>query len=103
MKIIEKLSEMMEEEIKDADKYIECAMKWKEDDVMLSKMFADLSMDELKHAMLIHDHTTRLITEYKSKGNEPPAEMLAVYNYLHEKHLEKFNAIKVKQTVYRGQ
>lgn len=102
MKIIEKLSEMMEEELHDADKYIECAMKHKEDDMMLSKMFYDLSVDELKHSMMLHENSVRLISDYKQKGNVTPPEMQSVYDYLHEKHMEKYNAIKVKQAVYKS-
>ena len=102
MKIIEKLSDMMEEEMCDAEKYIECAMKWKEDDMMLAKMFSDLSADELKHAMLLHENATRLINDYKQRGNTVPPEMQAVYDYLHDKHLEKFNNIKVRQALFRG-
>lgn len=101
MKIIEKLSNMMEEEMEDAEKYIMCAMNYKEDDVMMSKMFSDLSTDELKHALMIHDQATRTINEYKQKGNEVPEDMQAVYNYLHEKHMKKFNEIKMKQAIYK--
>lgn len=101
MKIIEKLSNMMEEEMHDAEKYIECAMRTKDSDVMLAKMYADLSTDELKHAMMIHESTVRLINEYKQTGEEIPSDMQAVYNYLHEKHMEKFNSIKVMQAMFR--
>lgn len=103
MKIIEKLSDMMEEEMADAEKYIECALKWKDKgDIVLSKTFYDLSMDELKHASMLHDNSTRLITEYKTKGEIVPPEMEAVYNYLHEKHIERFNNIKLMQSTYRA-
>ena len=102
MKMIEKMSNMMEEEMQDAEKYIKCALKLKEDDVVLAKMFSDLSLDELKHAMTLHDNATRVIADYRSKGNEVPADMQAVYNYLHDKHLEKFNEIKLMQAMFRG-
>lgn len=103
MKIIEKLSDMMEEEMHDAEKYIECAMKWKDEDVLMAKMYADLSTDELKHAIMFHDTATRLINEYRQKGNETPSEMKAVYDYLHEKHMKRFNAIKLQQAMFKGQ
>lgn len=103
MKIIEKLSDLMEEEMEGAKMYIECAMKYKEEDVLLAKMFSDMSTDELKHAMLLHDNAARIITEYKQKGETVPPEMKAVYDYLHNKHIEKFNAIKLQQTMFRGQ
>lgn len=102
MKTIEKLSEMMEEEMHDAEKYIECAMKWKEEDVLLAKMYSDLSADELKHALMLHESAKRLIAEWKQKGNEVPEKMQAIYDYLHEKHMEKYNKIKVAQAMFKG-
>lgn len=100
MKIIEKLSDMMEEEMEDAEKYIECAMNHK-DDMMLSKMFYDLSVDELKHANMLHENATRIINEYRQRGNEVQDDMQAVYNYLHEKHIERYNNIKLEQAIYK--
>lgn len=102
MKIIEKLSDMMEEEMHDAEKYIECALRWKEEDVLLGKMYYDLSMDELKHATMLHENGIRLINEYKQKGNEVPEKMQAVYDYLHQKHVERFNKIKMQQSLYKA-
>lgn len=101
MKIVEKLSDMMEEEMYDAEKYIECAMKYKEDDMILSKMFFDLSADELKHANMLHENATRIINEYKQQGESVPMNMQAIYDYLHERHMERFNDIKLKQATYR--
>ena len=102
MKTIEKLSDQMEEEMHYAKKYIECAMKWKEEDMLLAKMYADLSTDELKHAMMLHDSATRLINEYRQSGEVVPPEMKAIYDYLHEKHMEKYNAIKLQQAMFNG-
>lgn len=102
MKIIEKLSEQMDEELHDADMYIECAMKHKESDVLLSKMYADLSAAETQHALIIHENTVRIINDYKAKGNEVPPDMKAVYDYLHNKQIEKLNEIKLKQAMYKG-
>lgn len=102
MKIIEKLSGMMEEEMQDAESYIKCALKWKEEgDVILAKMFYDLSMDELRHATMLHENSLRLINEYKATGEIVPEKMQSVYDYMHEKHIEKFNEIKLYQATYR--
>lgn len=52
MKLIEKLSEMIDEEIEDAGKYAKCALKYKEENPALSKTFYDLSTDEMRHMTL---------------------------------------------------
>ncbi len=92
----------MEEEMQGAEEYIKCAMRYKDEDVMLAKMYSDMSADELKHALALHDAAVRLINEYKQKGEVVPPEMKAVYDYLHEKHMDRFNAIKLQQATFRA-
>lgn len=101
MKIIEKLSNIMEEELEGAEKYINLAYKCKDNDVLLAKMYLDMSADELKHAMLIHENAVRLINEYKNTGENIPPEMQAIYDYLHERHMDKYNAIKMLHATYK--
>lgn len=103
MKIIEQLSDQMEEEMHDAEMYIEMAIKWKEDDALLAKMYSTLSEDEVKHALMLHESGVRLIDQYVQSGRDLPTEMKAVYDYLHEKHMKRFNAIKIQQAMFREQ
>ena len=102
MKIIEKLSKMIEDELSDAERYAKCALKEKEERPALAQTFYTLSIDEMKHATMLHDEVTRVINEYRSAGNEPPADMTAVYNYLHDKQIERATNIKIIQESYRG-
>ena len=103
MKLIEKLSEYIEEELEDAEKYATCALKYKEDNPMLAKVFYDLSNTELNsHMVALHDEVVRAINDYKNTTGEPPEAMKAVYDYLHEKHIEKANKIKMMHMQYKG-
>ena len=102
MKIIEKLSDMISDELSDAEKYAKCALKHKEERPSLAQTFYTLSIDEMKHANMLHDEVTKVINEYRSSGNEVPAEMTAVYNYLHDKQIERATSIKIIQESYRG-
>lgn len=101
MKLIEKLCEMVDEEIDDAEKYAKCAIKYKEERPALAKTFYDLSTDELRHMKLLHGEAVAVIENYRKEKGEPPAEMLAVYNYLHEKQTEHASSVKVLQEMYR--
>ena len=102
MKTIEKLSRMIEEELEDSEKYIKCAIKYKTELPGLSKSFYDLSLAEMGHVNVLHTEVTRLIEEHRRKVGEPPAAMLAVYNYLHEKQIEEAHEIKMWQEEYRN-
>lgn len=101
MKIIEKLSEMIECEIEDAEKYAKCALKYKSENSMLAELFYSLSLDETQHQNKLHKAVVELINEYRSNNGEPPANMLAVYEYLHDKQIEEAAEVKNLQMMYR--
>lgn len=101
MKLIEKLSTMVDEEIDDAGKYAKCAIKYKDERPELAKTFYDLSTDELRHMALLHAEVASIIKEYRAKHGEPPAEMQAVYDYLHDKQVDKAQEVKNAQAMYR--
>lgn len=101
MEIIRKLSEMISEEIADADKYVTCALKHKSDNPALADTFFRLSTEEMQHMAVLHDQVVRIIDQYRREKGEPPAPMMAVYEYLHEKHIEDAAAVKAKQAMYK--
>ena len=41
------------------------------------------------------------LDEFKKAGNEPPASMMAVYEYLHERHIEKLAEARSYQDLYK--
>lgn len=102
MKIIKKLSEYIEEEIGDAEKYAECALKTKQDYPQVSELFYMLSGEELTHMERLHQQVKTLIEEYRQEKGEPPKEMMAIYNFLHEKFIDEVKGIKILQDMYRS-
>ena len=44
----------------------------------------------------------RIIAQYRKENGEPPTAMLAVYDYLHEKQIERAKEVKDYQAMYRG-
>ena len=103
MQIISKLSDMIEEELDDAEKYINCALAHKEDDPALANTFYKLSTEEIGHEELLHTQVVAKITEYKKEHGDPPEKMQGVYEYLHKKHIEKANQIKALQSVFKAE
>lgn len=101
MLVIEKLSKMISEEICDAEKYANCALKYKEDDKALADTFYSLASDELQHMDKLHSQVTRIISDYRAKKGEPPEGMLAIYKYLHEEQIEKVKEVKILLGMYK--
>ena len=102
MKLIEKLSAMVDEEIEDATKYAKCAVKYKDERPALAKTFYDLSGEEMRHMSMLHAEVESVIQKYRQEHGEPPTAMLAVYDYLHGKQIEKAKEVKDYQAMYRG-
>ena len=102
MKVIKCLAEQIEEELNDAEKYINLAMEWKGEQPETAALFAELSAEEMGHVDKLHADVTRLISDYRQKTGEPPKEMMTLYNYLHEKHMSHAMQIRVKQGIFNS-
>lgn len=103
MKIIEKLSNMIDDEIEDACNYAKLAIKYKDENPALAQTFYDLSTDEYRHgAVVLHEQVVNIIKQYNKEHGEPPVVMKAVYDYLHEKQIEKANMAKMYQDQYKN-
>ena len=102
MKIIKCLSELIEEELADADKYIDLAMRWKNEEPDTADLFYELSTEEMGHMEKLHEEVSELIEDYRKEHGEPPKEMMVLYEYLHEKHIGTATQIKIKQGMYKA-
>ena len=103
MKIIKELSEMIEEELDGAEEYAHQALILKETHPTLAKTFYDISLEEMKHINMLHEEVKKIIATHRQEKGEPPAVMMAVYEYLHDRHIQKANEIKMYQSQYKDQ
>ena len=101
MKIIKELSEMIEEELDGAENYARCALKHKEDSPALSNVFYEISTQEMRHVHMLHDEVVKLIKTHREKHGEPPAAMMAVYEWEHNRQIERSQKIKILQNQFR--
>ena len=104
MKIIEKLSRMIEEEIHDAEKYIRCALEYKEDKDMrdIAELFYRLSTEEMGHMTMLHNQVVAIIENYRKTNGDPPENMKMLYDILHRKHIDDVATVKVMLNMYKG-
>ena len=100
MRIIKRLSEMIEEEAEGAECYAKKALLIKDERPSLGKMFYNLANDELGHVDTLHNAVVALIKEYREEEGDPPEGMMAVYEYLHEKQIEKVAEVKAMLAKY---
>ena len=94
MQIIAKVVDMIQDELDGAEEYAMCANKWKMDYPKLSARLNELAGVEMQHSRVLHDQVTSLIETYRQEHGEPPAEMIAIYNYEHGKAIKRAAEIK---------
>ena len=101
MKIIEKLSEKISEEIHDAKCYAKMALEYREQYPDLARTLFGISQEEMGHMSRLHDAVAEIIEDYRKEKGEPPADMLAVYDYLHRQQIDKAAEVKTLQAMYK--
>lgn len=102
MKIIQDLSDMIEEEIGDAEKYARKALGCKESYPALAETFYKLSNEELGHMNVLHSQIVSIIEDYRKKNGDPPEKMLFLYEVLHKKYIDHAAMVKGMLSLYKG-
>lgn len=101
MKVIKVLSDKIKDELCDAKSYAKMAIQYKEEYPELSRTLYNISTQEMEHMNLLHNEITVIIRKYRENNGEPPADMLAVYEYLHNEQIEKALEVKTLQAMYK--
>lgn len=101
MKEMKLLMEHIEDELNDACTYAELALEYKSTDPELSSLFYKLSGEEVTHMEALHRAVVLRIDAYKREKGSPPADMLAVYEYLHKRDIQKAEKVAVLQNLYK--
>lgn len=95
------LSEMIEGTIENAEDYIESAIEIKDEFPDVAKTLASISENEMTNMSSLHSIVTKTISDYRKEHGEPPAPMMAVYDYLHKKHIDNAARVKAMQQMYK--
>ena len=100
-KEIKFLTERIEEEIHDAKLYAKMAAEYKNEFPALSHVLYTISTQEEAHQEMLHAEAVKLIEAYRKEHGTPPPAMMAVYQHLHEKAIEKMAEAKHYQEIYK--
>lgn len=101
MKIIKLLSEKIECELEDAHDYAALALEYRENCPETAALFCKLSSEEMTHMEALHKEVVRHIEQYRKTHDALPANMKAVYDYLHERQIKKAEKVGVLQGMYK--
>lgn len=101
MKLIRDLEEAISDEISDIKKYAMWAAELKESHPTLAQVLYNISTQEDGHQAAIHNEVVKIIEEHRKHHGEPPAAMMAVYDYLHKKAIDKLAEARMYQDVYK--
>jgi hypothetical protein len=102
MKLIQTLEDLISEEIHDQKHYAIMAAELKESHPMLAQVLYNISTQEEGHAIALHNEVVKIIEQHRNEHGEPPVAMMAVYDYLHKKQIEKAAEAKRYQDVYKN-
>lgn len=101
MKMIELLSEHIEEELDDACNYAKLALEYKESDPEAANLFYKLSQEEMTHMDALHNRVVACIDTYKKLKGEPPESMKALYEFMHKREIAQAEKVTNLQSLYR--
>jgi hypothetical protein len=101
MVLIQKLEEAIEDEIHDVKHYAKWATELKKDYPALAQVLYTISTQEDTHQAMLHGEVVKIIENYRKSNGEPPAAMMAVYDYLHKRSIEKLAEARRYQDVYK--
>ena len=100
MEIIKKISQKIDSELEDAERYIKCAYKVRDEYPQLADTYYKLSLAEMGHVNMLHDNAKNIINEYK-RNNTVPEAMQILYDYLHERQIKWAAKIRAKQEAFK--
>ena len=101
MRIIEKLEDLIEEEIHDVKKYAKMAAELKKEHPALAQVLYNISVQEEGHQAALHAEVVKMIEAYRRDHGAPPAAMMAVYEHVHKKHVDKLAEARRYQELYK--
>lgn len=100
MDVIRMIQPWLEDEIDDGKKYAMAALQIREHHPDIAETLIQISNEEMGHMSRLHAALAKLIEAYRDEKGDPPAPMLAVYDYLHKQQIAKAAEVKNLQAMF---
>ena len=101
MKILVDLIEKANDTMEEIEWYAEKAHHFRNEHKALSDTYIKVAEMHIEIYRMLHDRMVELIDLEKKKGVAPPPEMLAIWNYEHEKLVKEFAEAKFLVEEYK--
>lgn len=96
MRSIAKIVDWIDDEIDGSEQYAAAAISAKDaNDMESCRIYADMATAELNHADALHTIVVRKIREVESNGADVPAGMMEIWNWKHEKYIDRVAKARV--------
>ena len=102
MKIIQRLVDRIDDELDGAKMYAKLAHEYKIEYPRVADKFVELAEAEMNHQSILHKEVVKLIDEVRQQKGDPPADMMAIYTYEHDKQIKKAAMIRQMIEEYRN-
>lgn len=101
MTLIKELEELIEDEIHDVEKYAKMAADMKPAHPALAQVLITIASQEENHQAMLHGEVVKIIEAHRKQHGEPPATMMAVYDFLHKRHINKLAEARRYIEIYK--
>ena len=102
MVLIQKLEERIEDEINDIESYAKMAAHLKSEHPQLAQVLYNIALQEDGHQAALHGEVVKIIENHRKTKGEPPATMMAVYDFLHKRHIEALAEARRYLEIYKN-
>lgn len=101
MKILKNLIEKADSTLEEVEWYGEKALMYKAEHKNLADVYNKVADMHIQIYDMLHKQMVELIDEHRRMGHTPPPEMLAIWEYEHEKLIKEFTEAKVMVDEYK--
>ena len=101
MKILKDMIEKAHDTMEEVEWYGEKALYYKSEHKSIADTYNKIAEMHITIYDMLHKEMVALIDEYKRMGHTPPPEMLAIWNYEHEKLIKEFAEAKIMVEEYK--